>query len=120
MSHRPFLLLLTLAVLMLAGCGPGTPGPSSPGKSSASDEESKIKAALAELSPEDRKLAEQQKVCAVHPENRLGSMGKPDKVMVKDEPVFLCCDGCRKKVESEPDTYLAKAKELRGEKKKKD
>src|SRR5205823_5418902 len=98
----------TLTVLMLAGCGPGTTGQSPPSKGSASsDDESKIKAALAELSPEDRKLAEQQKVCAVHPENRLGSMGKPDKVMVKDEPVFLCCDGCRKKVDSDPDTYLA-------------
>ena len=61
------------------------------------DKEAKIKASLDQLDPADRKLAEEQKYCAVETENRLGSMSKPIKVMIKDQPVFLCCKGCIEK-----------------------
>jgi hypothetical protein len=50
---------------------------------------------------DDRKLAEEQKFCAIENDNRLGSMGTPVKVMVKDQPVFLCCKGCQKKALSD-------------------
>lgn len=76
-------------------------------------EEADIKASLGQLSPEDRKLAEKQSSCVVESENRLGSMGVPVKVLVKDEPVFLCCKSCRKKALADPDKTLAKARELR-------
>jgi uncharacterized protein (TIGR03000 family) len=69
--------------------------------------------ALAELSPADRKLAVAQKYCAVQPENPLGAMGKPVKVMMKGEPVFLCCETCMKQARRAPDQALAKARELR-------
>jgi hypothetical protein len=68
-----------------------------PMKSAASPEEdAEISANLAQLSPEDRKLAEAQRICPVT-ENRLGSMGPPVKVALEGQPVFLCCDGCRTK-----------------------
>jgi hypothetical protein len=76
-------------------------------------DEAQIKTNLAALSPEDRKLAEEQKFCAVENENRLGSMGTPFKVMVNDQPVFLCCKGCRKKALAEPEKTLARVKELK-------
>jgi len=60
---------------------------------------------LAELAPEDRALAEAQETCPVSGEP-LGSMGAPIKVMVKDRPVFLCCESCRKKLLADPDKYL--------------
>jgi hypothetical protein len=76
-------------------------------------DETKIKANLAKLNAEDRKLAESQKWCAVEPENELGSMGVPVKLVLKGEPVFLCCKGCVKAAKKNPDETLQKAKELR-------
>jgi hypothetical protein len=54
----------------------------------------KVAAAFAKLDPDDRRLAESQKFCPVLTDNHLGSMGVPVKIMVKDQPVFLCCKGC--------------------------
>jgi hypothetical protein len=79
----------------------------------AADDEAKIKANLAKLSDDDRKLAEAQKWCAVETDDRLGSMGVPVKVMVKDQPVFLCCKGCVDKAKADPDKTLATVKELK-------
>lgn len=63
-----------------------------------------------ELSPEDRRLADLQKVCPVT-ELPLDSMGGPIKVMIADRPVFICCEGCRDSLLTEPAKYLAKLKE---------
>jgi hypothetical protein len=76
-------------------------------------DEAEIKANLAKLSPEDRKLALAQKYCAVEDDNRLGEMGVPIKLMVKDQPVFICCKGCKKEAEKDADKTLAKVKELK-------
>jgi uncharacterized protein (TIGR03000 family) len=75
---------------------------------------SAVAAALAELTPRDRKLAERQRVCVVQPDNPLGAMGVPVKILVKGEPVFLCCEDCKQKALADPDKTLAKVKELRG------
>ena len=83
-------LLGSVLVLGLIGCGGDHPLP--PKK----DKEATIRAALAELDAADQPLAEAQKFCAVQTHNRLGSMGKPYKILVKGQPVFLCCDGCEK------------------------
>lgn len=64
---------------------------------------------LKELSPEDLAAAQKQKVCPVSGE-ALGSMGKPVKVTVKDQTVFLCCSGCEEAIAKDPDKYLAKLK----------
>jgi hypothetical protein len=65
---------------------------------------------MAQLGPEDRKLAEAQKYCASDGKTPLGSMGKPDKYVIKDKdgvahPVFLCCAGCSKLITDEPKTW---------------
>jgi hypothetical protein len=84
-----------------------------PDKTLARVEEFKIQSALDQLDPADRKLAEAQKFCATDPESRLGSMGKPAKVMIKDQPVFLCCKGCEKAARKDPDKTLAAVKKLK-------
>jgi uncharacterized protein (TIGR03000 family) len=73
---------------------------------------SAVTRALGELDADDRKLATAQKYCPVQPDNLLGSMGKPVKVMLKGKPVFLCCEGCLEQARSAPDKTLGKAKEL--------
>ena len=72
-----------------------------------------IQASLAELSKEDRKLAEAQKFCPIMTKYRLGIMGPPVKVMIKDQPIFLCCKGCRTKALAKPDKTLATVAELK-------
>jgi hypothetical protein len=99
-------LIVSLPLLALGCANNGTPPP---------NREAKIKAALDKLEPADRKMAQEQKYCAVETENRLGSMGKPVKVMVKDQPVFLCCEGCAKTAQKDPEQTLAKVKELKAE-----
>jgi YHS domain-containing protein len=70
-------------------------------------EASEINAALAQLSPENRRLAESQCICPVAG-TVLGSMGIPVKVVVHGRPVFICCEGCRASLLAEPAKYLAK------------
>jgi Cu(I)/Ag(I) efflux system membrane fusion protein len=55
-------------------------------------------AALGEV---DNRLIEAQKTCPITG-NALGSMGLPVKVMIKNQPVFLCCEGCKKQAEADP------------------
>jgi hypothetical protein len=62
---------------------------------------------FAALSETDRAAALAQKICPVSNE-ALGGMGMPIKVTVKGRDVFLCCEGCREKLEASPDEYLAK------------
>jgi hypothetical protein len=62
---------------------------------------------LAALGPEDRRLAERQKVCPVTGKP-LGSMGKPPRVDLSGRAVFLCCRGCEETLRSYPQRYLAK------------
>ena len=75
-------------------------------------EAARIKAALAKLSPEDRRPAEAQVFCAIDQESRLGSMGPILKVTIKGQPVFLCCKGCESEARAHPDNTLAKLQTL--------
>ncbi len=70
------------------------------------EEEAEIAAALAELTPADRVLAEKQRFCAVLRDSRLGSMGAPVKLNVKGRTVFICCEGCQKKALANPEATL--------------
>jgi YHS domain-containing protein len=87
----------------------GAPGAAAPEPSAESAPANSADYAenLAELSPEDRALVAQQKICPVSGET-LGSMGKPVKVTVQGRVVFLCCPGCKKEIERNPEKYLAK------------
>ena len=118
MIRRFLLASFPFACALLVGCpGNTAPTPKADAKPMASNPiESEVKASLDLLSPEDRKLAEEQKTCPVTGEP-LGSMGVPPKLTIKDQPVFICCASCRKKAESEPDKTLkavadAKAKSV--------
>lgn len=73
----------------------------------------KIAAALARLSEADRKLAEQQRFCAVLGDSRLGSMGPPVKLLIDGQAVFVCCQGCREEALANPKATLSKAESLR-------
>jgi hypothetical protein len=102
--------LLLSAPVVLAGCGGGTSDrPKAAVPARQAEDGAEIKA-LAGLGPEDRRLAEAQRQCPVSGEP-LGSMGTPVKVMVKDQPVFLCCKNCVKKALAAPDRTLAKVRE---------
>src|SRR5205085_2463025 len=59
------------------------------------------------LAESDRPAALRQATCPVTGEP-LGSMGVPPKLTARGRDVFLCCAGCVRYVESDPDTYLAK------------
>lgn len=65
--------------------------------------------ATAPATKADAKAIAAQKVCAVSGED-LGSMGTPLKVSRGSESVFICCKGCVRKIESNPDKYFATAK----------
>jgi uncharacterized protein (TIGR03000 family) len=72
-----------------------------------------VESNLAKLSPEDRKLAEAQKYCAVQKGVRLGAMGVPFKTMIDGAPVFLCCESCLSRAQSDPARTLATVTELK-------
>ena len=74
-----------------------------------------IAEALAQLSPEDRLLAESQKYCAIANSNPLGTMGTPLKIEVNGESVFLCCSGCKGKATGDPEKTLASVAKLKAE-----
>jgi hypothetical protein len=75
-------------------------------------EQGKIRAALAKLSAQDRRLAERQVFCAIDQDSPLGSMGPIYKVMVKGQPVFLCCKGCVAEANLHPDQTLVQLQKL--------
>ena len=72
-----------------------------------------IEASLAKLNPAVRSLVRAQGYCAIMTENRLGAMGAPIKVMVNNQPVFLCCKGCQRKALANPQKTLATVAELK-------
>jgi hypothetical protein len=94
-------------------------------KAADEKEEADIQKNLGKLSPEDRKLAEAQKYCAVEDDNRLGAMGVPVKITLqdsagKDQTVFLCCKSCKKDAEKDPAATLAKVEKLKAKAKEED
>src|SRR5438067_918109 len=87
-------LAALLAAICLTGCTSSESKPKGMKPAELAAKYSSIPDEVAKLDPEDRKLAEAQRWCAVNTDKPLGSMGKPYKVMVKDQPVFLCCEHC--------------------------
>jgi hypothetical protein len=116
---------LFLGVVTLIGCtkSPSTPKPDAPkadtvqtkGTELAPEQETKIQAALAKLSDIDRPLAQAQKFCPIQ-KTRLGSMGKPDRIEIEGQPVFLCCSGCADDARAEPKKTLDQVASFKKEK----
>jgi YHS domain-containing protein len=111
-----------LALLAVVGCAEGTPPadttaattPAAQGGASqaaivATSDEDQEKAEIQKLPAAERGAALAQKTCPVS-EGNLGSMGTPIKKVVNGQTVFLCCDGCVKDLEEDPEKYLAKLK----------
>jgi Cu(I)/Ag(I) efflux system membrane fusion protein len=65
-----------------------------------------------ELPKMDQRVVLEQKTCPIRGAP-LGSMGTPVKVVLKDQPVFLCCDACLPKAKENADRTLAMVKELK-------
>jgi hypothetical protein len=103
-------LILGIFLATLVGCG-HSHGPQA-AKTGPSEAEM-IQAERARLSAADRALVEAQEYCVINTDGRLGSMGAPVKITIKDQPVFLCCDSCEEKARAEPDKTLAKLDELK-------
>lgn len=107
---------LTAIVLSVfaSGCGrESSPGDESHQHGAHEHDDASIAENLAKLSPEDRRLADEQGYCANEPESKLGSMGVPLKLTVKDKPVFVCCRDCSQHVLEHPDESLAAAETLK-------
>jgi hypothetical protein len=75
--------------------------------------ESEIATERAKLSAEDRAAVEAQEWCAINTDERLGSMGAPIRLDIKGQPVFICCKGCKRKAEADPDKTLATVERLK-------
>ncbi|WP_182870664.1 hypothetical protein [Stieleria mannarensis] len=67
---------------------------------------------LAKLPMDERMAIEAQKYCAIANTSFLGSMGNPIKLEIDGKPVYLCCNGCTKKAQSDPAGTLANAQKL--------
>lgn len=109
----PALLAGLLAVLLVGtGCSNNTnkPQAEAPPEQQKTDE---VVAVRGKLAPADRALVEAQEWCVVSHDQRLGSMGPPMKLDIKGQPVFICCKGCKRKAEADPDKTLAKVEELK-------
>ena len=107
--------LLLISAVLAGGCGgrndaPKDEPPPAPPVTPAGDE---VAAVRAKLDPADRALVEAQEWCVISIDERLGSMGAPIKLDIKGQTVFICCKGCKKKAEADPDRTLAKVAELK-------
>ena len=121
MLFRAICGLLCLSTFVIFGCADGggsaakptTPATTSTAATAPLGEDAKIEAAINELAEEDREVAKAQKFCAVAEKGRLGSMGKPFKLMMEGKPVFLCCEGCEGDALKNPEETLAKVEKLK-------
>ena len=98
--------------IYIGGSGGGGAGGSTVRPTTPDDEAAKIAAALAKLSPDDRKLAQAQRLCPVR-NDPLGSMGVPVKLTLDGKPVFVCCKGCVADASADPGKTLARVEELK-------
>jgi len=73
----------------------------------------KFNVAFARLTSADQAAIAHQDVCPVTGV-KLGSHGLPIKALIGDQPVYLCCKGCIRKLQAEPQAYLAKIASPRG------
>ena len=112
-------LILGGAVVVASGCTGDRPTASpATGAAVAARPEAKDEVASerAKLSSEDRALVDAQEWCVVSTDERLGSMGPPIKLDVKGQPVFVCCKGCKRKAEADPDKTLKNVANLKAKK----
>jgi hypothetical protein len=93
------------------------PGSTTVRPSTRRSEDERVSAALTGLSSEDRRLVLAQAYCP-NTGNRLGTMGKPIRLALRGEPVFVCCQGCVEEVQARPEETLKKVAELKAKQEK--
>ena len=113
MARMP-LGVLVLAMLALAGCkssgSPSNAGGCSKGCCPGNIGEPAASVPVAANQPILASPATNyggQKTCPVTGDE-LGSMGPAIPVTVKGQTIYVCCRGCARRVEREPDTFLRK------------
>lgn len=111
-------VLAGVAVAAGGGCGGGKSVSSPPAGATtlsvgAADEAA---AERAKLPPDDRALVDAQEWCVVSTDERLGAMGPPLKLDIKGQPVFVCCKGCKRKAEADPEKTLKAVADLKAKK----
>jgi hypothetical protein len=113
---------LVLSLTILIGCSKAPEGskgdatkvePKS--KELSPEKEAKIQAALDKLPEADRALALAQKYCPIQ-KTRLGIMGKPDRIEIEGQPVFLCCSSCEEDARANPKKTLEQVAVFKKEK----
>jgi YHS domain-containing protein len=67
---------------------------------------------VAPLTAADRPAIDQQQVCPVTGA-QLGSMGAPVKILVNEQPLYVCCLGCVPKIRENPQPYLPRPRDPR-------
>ena len=70
------------------------------------------KAATIKLSLDDRRLVEAQRDCPVSG-GTLGYEGTPVKVVIRGQPVFLCCERCKEHALAKPEETVATVEQLK-------
>lgn len=60
---------------------------------------------------QDRAAIQAQRLCPVM-KKPLGAHGVPWKIAVEGNDIFVCCAGCIRKVQEDPQRYLARARDL--------
>lgn len=113
MSSRRLFSLCLVAFLCAASLLSSSRADETAKPSQTEEAEKDIQVALSELAPTDKATAEAQRWCAVMPENRLGAMGKPVKVLLEGKPVFLCCAECEKQARANAKATLTKVEKLK-------
>ncbi len=67
-----------------------------------------IHVSVAAISEADRPFVNQQRVCPVT-NTGLNNHGVPIKLIVGNQPLYVCCKGCIEKVQNNPQHFLTKA-----------
>jgi hypothetical protein len=104
-------------LIALHGCSKTPENPKKPEPQAKVDEispkqQARIQEAMAKLPDVDRALAEAQKFCPIH-KGRLGLMGKPVRIELEGQVVFLCCSNCTEDAQSDAKKTLAQVAEFK-------
>jgi len=102
-------IIASLAIAVFVGCSTDTesqPAANSTPETKPADIPDEM-SGISELPESEQAAALEQKICPVS-DKPIGSMGKPIKVSLEGQDVFVCCEGCVDMVKEEPEKYLAK------------
>lgn len=109
MSYWIIPATLTSLLVVSSGCSPeNEPADTQSPVVQVEEEQAMQTEGIALLEDEaDRQAAREQAICPVSGEP-LGSMGKPIRLTVEGQEVFICCSGCEDALREDPQTYLSK------------